>query len=237
MRTKESRAYMLKFYEEFSENGVCCLFTLNASLSYISNENSLKTCPLPPPPPLLPELKLTGAMRDSLVPPKGPIVVGTVSDRLTAAVALKTGITACETVHSWGRSTAADVAGGIIQKALPTAHTGTKLCVGASPEGCETLSFTSVLVDLCRFWVLLLHWATPCSGDVVGTLRLPPTETEIAGTVPVPVASTMACSACSSSHLTVSPSDLCPSSRVSWNIRAAHVAGSRTLLPRPSTFV
>ncbi|KAK2968589.1 hypothetical protein RJ640_009417 [Escallonia rubra] len=36
---------------------------------------------------------------------------------------------------------------------------------------------------------------------------------------------------------TVSPSDLCQSSWVSWNIQAAQVAGSRTLLLRPSTFV
>ena len=71
----------------------------------------------------------------------------------------------------------------------------------------------------------------------MGILRAPQTETAMAGTVPVPVASMMACSACSRSHRTVSPSDLWPNSRVSWKIRAAHVAGIRILRPRPSTFV
>ena len=72
---------------------------------------------------------------------------------------------------------------------------------------------------------------------VVGIFRVPPTETAMAGTVPVPVASMIACSARSKSHRTVSPSDLWPSSRVSWKIRAAQVAGIRILRPRPSTFV
>uniref|UniRef100_A0A7C8Z4E5 Uncharacterized protein n=1 Tax=Opuntia streptacantha TaxID=393608 RepID=A0A7C8Z4E5_OPUST len=44
-------------------------------------------------------------------------------------------------------------------------------------------------------------------------------------------------SACSRSHRTVSPSDLWPSSRVSWKILAAHVAGILILRPRPSTLV
>ena len=35
----------------------------------------------------------------------------------------------------------------------------------------------------------------------------------------------------------VSPSDLCPSSRVSWKILAAHAAGMRIRRPRPSTLV
>ncbi|CAA7391825.1 unnamed protein product [Spirodela intermedia] len=74
-------------------------------------------------------------------------------------------------------------------------------------------------------------------GDWVGTLRVPPTETAIAGTVPVPVAAMMAGSACSRSHRMVSPSDLWPSSRVSWKILAAQVAGIRILRPLPSTFV
>ncbi|KAG0520253.1 hypothetical protein BDA96_08G058000 [Sorghum bicolor] len=55
--------------------------------------------------------------------------------------------------------------------------------------------------------------------------------------VPVPVAATMAGSACCSSHSMVSPSDLWPSSRVSWNTRAAHSAGIRIRRPRPSTLV
>lgn len=51
--------------------------------------------------------------------------------------------------------------------------------------------------------------------EVVGILSVPPTETAMAGTVPVPVALTIADSACSRSHRTVSLSDLWPSSRVS----------------------
>lgn len=62
-------------------------------------------------------------------------------------------------------------------------------------------------------------------------------EEKLAGTVPEPVASRMAGSACFRSHSTVSPSVLCPSSRVNWNTRAAHIAGIRILRPRPSTFV
>uniref|UniRef100_A0A804QWD0 Uncharacterized protein n=1 Tax=Zea mays TaxID=4577 RepID=A0A804QWD0_MAIZE len=58
-----------------------------------------------------------------------------------------------------------------------------------------------------------------------------------AGMVPVPVAATMAGSACCSSHWTVSPSDLWPSSRVSWKIRAAQSAGIRIRRPLPSTLV
>ncbi|KAJ1253983.1 hypothetical protein BS78_K142300 [Paspalum vaginatum] len=65
----------------------------------------------------------------------------------------------------------------------------------------------------------------------------PSTVVAIAGTVPVPVAAMMAGSDCCSSHRMVSPSDLCPSSRVSWKIRAAHAAGIRIRRPRPSTLV
>ncbi|BAS72972.1 Os01g0594400 [Oryza sativa Japonica Group] len=54
---------------------------------------------------------------------------------------------------------------------------------------------------------------------------------------PVPMAVTIAGSACWSSHWTVSPSDLWPSSRVSWKIRAAHNAGIRIRCPWPSTLV
>uniref|UniRef100_A0A0A9EVN3 Uncharacterized protein n=1 Tax=Arundo donax TaxID=35708 RepID=A0A0A9EVN3_ARUDO len=67
----------------------------------------------------------------------------------------------------------------------------------------------------------------------MGMLR----EEKLAGMVPVPVAARMAGSACCSSHSMVSPSDLCPSSRVSWNTRAAHIAGIRIRRPRPSTLV
>lgn len=62
-------------------------------------------------------------------------------------------------------------------------------------------------------------------------------KVETAGMVPVPVAAMMEGSACSSNHRMVSPSVLWPSSRVSWNIRAAQVGGMRILRPRPSTFV
>ncbi|KAF0904976.1 hypothetical protein E2562_039242 [Oryza meyeriana var. granulata] len=62
-------------------------------------------------------------------------------------------------------------------------------------------------------------------------------EEKVAGMVTVPVAVMMAGSACCNSHSMVSPSDLCPSSPVSWNTRAVHSAGIRILLPQPSTFV
>lgn len=52
-------------------------------------------------------------------------------------------------------------------------------------------------------------------GEVVGIFRVPLTDIAMAGTVPVPVAAMIAGSACSRSHRMVSPSDLCPSSRVS----------------------
>ncbi|KAF7838451.1 hypothetical protein G2W53_006933 [Senna tora] len=55
--------------------------------------------------------------------------------------------------------------------------------------------------------------------------------------VPVPVAAMTAGSACCRSHSMVSPSDLCPSSRVSWKTRAAQSAGIRMRRPRPSTLV
>lgn len=72
---------------------------------------------------------------------------------------------------------------------------------------------------------------------VVGIFKIPLTDMAMAGTVPVPVAAMMEGSACSKSHLMVSPSDLCPSSRVSWKTLAAHVGGIRILRPRPSTLV
>ncbi len=132
---------------------------------------------------------------------------------------------------------------GIIQKALagtimpvfPTAQTGTRPCGGTvGVAGCtgarvdvfETTmaSFTSTnsLFDgRLRFFVVVVvvvvvevEEQEEESWMLVGIFRVPPTETAMAGTVPVPVASMMACSACSRSHLTVSPSDLCPSSRV-----------------------
>ncbi|KAJ4844798.1 hypothetical protein Tsubulata_034172 [Turnera subulata] len=55
--------------------------------------------------------------------------------------------------------------------------------------------------------------------------------------VPVPVAAITAGSACCNSHSMVSPSDLWPSSRVSWKTLAAQVAGMRIRRPRPSTLV
>ncbi|KAK9158482.1 hypothetical protein Scep_005056 [Stephania cephalantha] len=57
------------------------------------------------------------------------------------------------------------------------------------------------------------------------------------GEVPEPVAAMMEGSAWRRSHSMVSPSDRWPSSRVSWKIRAAHIAGMRTRRPRPFTFV
>lgn len=62
-------------------------------------------------------------------------------------------------------------------------------------------------------------------------------EVKFAGMVPVPVAAMTAGSACWSNHSIVSPSDLCPSSRVSWKTLAAHRAGIRIRRPLPSTFV
>lgn len=75
------------------------------------------------------------------------------------------------------------------------------------------------------------------TGAAVGIFKVPLTDMAMAGTVPVPVALMMAGSACSKSQRMVSPSDLWPSSRVSWKTLAAHVAGIRILLPRPSTLV
>ena len=62
-------------------------------------------------------------------------------------------------------------------------------------------------------------------------------EVKFAGMVPVPVAAITAGSACWRSHSIVSPSDLWPSSRVSWKTLAAHRAGMRMRRPRPSTLV
>jgi len=62
-------------------------------------------------------------------------------------------------------------------------------------------------------------------------------EVKLAGMVPVPVAAMTDGSACWRSHSMVSPSDLCPSSRVSWNTLAAQRAGIRIRRPRPSTLV
>lgn len=62
-------------------------------------------------------------------------------------------------------------------------------------------------------------------------------DVKLAGIVPVPVAAMTAGSACWRSHSIVSPSDLWPSSRVSWKTLAAQRAGMRMRRPRPSTFV
>uniref|UniRef100_K3YW02 Uncharacterized protein n=1 Tax=Setaria italica TaxID=4555 RepID=K3YW02_SETIT len=58
-----------------------------------------------------------------------------------------------------------------------------------------------------------------------------------AGVVPVPVAAMMDGSAWRSSHSMVWPSDLWPSSRVSWKTRAAQMMGMRMRRPRPSTLL
>lgn len=62
-------------------------------------------------------------------------------------------------------------------------------------------------------------------------------DVKLAGIVPVPVAAITAGSACWRSHSMVSPSDLWPSSRVSWKTLAAQSAGMRMRRPRPSTLV
>lgn len=102
------------------------------------------------------------------------------------------------------------------------------------------MSMYSLLAGRLRFFFpvgSILGSSFVEEGEVVGILRVPPTDMAMAGTVPVPVAAMMDGSACSSNHRMVSPSDLWPSSRVNWKIRAAHVAGIRILRPRPSTFV
>lgn len=62
-------------------------------------------------------------------------------------------------------------------------------------------------------------------------------DVKFAGMVPVPVAAMTAGSACWRSHWMVSPSDLWPSSRVSWKTLAAQAMGMRIRRPRPSTLV
>jgi len=63
------------------------------------------------------------------------------------------------------------------------------------------------------------------------------TEEKLAGVVPVPVAAMIDGSAWRRSHSIVWPSDLWPSSRVSWNTRAAQMMGIRMRRPRPSTLL
>uniref|UniRef100_A0A8R7PPN8 Uncharacterized protein n=1 Tax=Triticum urartu TaxID=4572 RepID=A0A8R7PPN8_TRIUA len=58
-----------------------------------------------------------------------------------------------------------------------------------------------------------------------------------AGVVQEPVAAMMEGSSWRSSHSMVWPSDLWPSSRVSWNTRAAQMVGIRMRRPRPSTLL
>lgn len=57
------------------------------------------------------------------------------------------------------------------------------------------------------------------------------------GVVPVPVAAIIEGSACRRSHSIVWPSDLWPSSRVSWKTLAAQIIGMRMRRPRPSTLL
>ena len=65
------------------------------------------------------------------------------------------------------------------------------------------------------------------------------TETveKLAGVVPVPVAAMMEGSAWRRSHSMVWPSDLWPSSRVSWKTLAAQMMGMRMRRPLPSTLL
>ncbi|KAK6783243.1 hypothetical protein RDI58_021040 [Solanum bulbocastanum] len=118
---------------------------------------------------------------------------------------------------------------GTLIPPLLIVHIGTNPGGGAAAEGivagvvvtganCETLaaflfklptSMNSEFDDfLLRFCGLFSSISRLLAGELVGILRVPLTETAIAGTVPVPVASIIDCSACSSNHRTVSPSDL-----------------------------
>lgn len=94
----------------------------------------------------------------------------------------------------------------------------------------DSMSTNSLFAERLRFLAASAFMAR----QVVGILRAPLTDMAIAGIVPILVA-IIASAACSSSHRMVSPSDLWPSSRVSWKIRAAHVAGIRMRRPRHST--
>ena len=77
--------------------------------------------------------------------------------------------------------------------------------------------------------------------EVEIVVELPRTDTDavekLAGVVPVPVAAMIDGSAWRRSHSIVWPSDLWPSSLVSWNTRAAQMIGMRILLPLPSTLL
>ncbi|KAJ6679564.1 hypothetical protein OIU79_019337 [Salix purpurea] len=89
---------------------------------------------------------------------------------------------------------------------------GGRVVMGAKEAEIETLSLTStysLLAGRLRFFFALGSSGSPLELVVVGILRVPLTDMAIAGTVPVPVAA----------------------------IIAAHVAGIRILLPRPSTLV
>lgn len=86
-------------------------------------------------------------------------------------------------------------------------------------------------------------FSTPLAGNMCVAAsrdgKREPAEVEIAsaGTVPVPVAAIIEGSAWRRSHSIVSPSVRRPSSRVSWNRRAAQSGGIRTRRPRPLTLV
>jgi hypothetical protein len=83
----------------------------------------------------------------------------------------------------------------------------------ARVEGCDTASFmsTNSLFDshFC-FWVVVVVEGIVIVFEVVvvGILRVSLTDMMMVGTVPVPVAFMIACSTCSRSHQTISPSDL-----------------------------
>lgn len=108
-------------------------------------------------------------------------------------------------------------------------------CVCACACASQFTSTKSLFAGRLRF--LFTVSLSLAAAEVVGIFRVPLTDMAMAGTVPVPVAAIIDCSACSSNQRMVSPSDLWPSSRVSWKIRAAQVAGIRMRRPRPSTFV
>lgn len=151
----------------------------------------------------------------------------------------------------------------IILPSLVTPHIGTNPCgvpltgtgtppdprIGANPEDKDTdelILTSSSGVGCFRFFVaaavvfvLVVSLISGCGGGegaVPVVTGVSATEEDEAGRVPVPVAAMIEASAFSRSHLTVSPSDLFPSSLVNWKILAAQIAGIRILLPLPSTF-
>ncbi|KAB8095631.1 hypothetical protein EE612_023772 [Oryza sativa] len=76
--------------------------------------------------------------------------------------------------------------------------------------------------------------AATAEGDSVGMRRIPSTMVVIAGTVPIPVAVSMAGSDCCMNQRMVSLSDLCPSSRVSQRMVSQSNLSPELAPPPPS---